>query len=319
MSLDSSWSELNRQTAIGRILEMNESLSIAWDDLEPVLREHTGKGIFAGSLAQTADGTELLCVLSRYIHFNSVFGSGVANLAGEIGSRQDLFRDSEETVAIVADRSVEVAADVFFAAIDEFGDHNTIRRSTHRTLAQATLKAAGSFFELSSAELDKIAQPCEPTLAAIHKVRDGYRINQKVDEPKIFRGIGFHIGSEVLADQEFNVLDAFLRTNYPDLVEYLVTTKVPIGDSEIAAYRWIQIHTSVEADHFKAAIKSANLALRYYAGAETQACVKGWILDGLGDFADVQTEFMKSLMERQERSSCQGMSSANPRNDCGAL
>lgn len=274
---------------------MKESLNIAWEDLEPILHEHTGKRIFASSLERTAASEELLSVLSRYIHFNSVFGSGVANLAGEIGSRQDLFRDSEETVAIVADRSVEVAADVFFAAIDEFGDHNTIRRSTHRTLAQATFKAAGSFFGLSSAELNKIAQPYEPTLDAIRKVRDGYRINQTVDEAKIFRAIGFHIASEVLADQEFNVLDSFLRANYPDLVEYLVKTRVPIGDSENAAYRWIQIHTSVEADHFKAAVNSANLALRYYAGAETRARIKGWILDGFKEFADMQTEFMRSL------------------------
>jgi hypothetical protein len=99
----------------------------------------------------------------------------------------------------------------------------------------------------------------------------------------------------VLADQEFNVLDAFLRTNYPDLVEYLMKTRVLIGDSESAAYRWIQVHTTVEADHFAAAVKSANLALRYYAGSESRAGIKGWILEGVKEFADMQTEFMKSL------------------------
>ena len=278
---------------------MKKSPNIGWSDLESILQEHSGKRIFADALEQTASSEELLCVLSRYIHFNSVFGSGVANLAGEIGSRQDLFRDPEEKVTLVADRSVEVAADVFFAAIDEFGDHNNIRRSTHRTLAQATLKAAGSFLGLSSAELDEIAKPYEATLAAIRRVRNGYRINQAVDEPKIFRAIGFHIASEVLADEEFNVLDAYLRANQPELVEYLTKTKVPIGDSENAAYRWVQIHTSVEADHFAAAVKSANQSLRYYAGSETQASIKGRILDGFREFVEVQTEFMESLMERE--------------------
>lgn len=297
---------------------MRESLNIDWADLGPILDDHKGKNIFVDSLKQTASADELLCVLSRYIHFNSVFGSGVANLAGEIGSRQDLFRDSEETVAIVADRSVEVAADVFFAAIDEFGHQNRIRRNTHRTLAQATLKAAGSFFGLSGCELDQIAQPYDVTMAAIRRVRDGYRINQRVDEPKIFRAIGFHIGSEVLADQEFNVLDAFLRAEYPDLVEYLVKTKVPIGDAESIAYRWIQIHTTVEADHFKAAVNSANLALRYYSGTEKQARIKGWILEGFKEFADVQNEFMRSLMERQDKMSCQGTSGSDSVHDDGA-
>jgi hypothetical protein len=279
---------------------MTESLRIAWSDLEPILKEHAGKRIFASALEQSAANTrELLCVLSRYIHFNSVFGSGVANLAGEIGSRQDLFRDREETVTLLADRSVEVAADVFFAAIDEFGDQNRIRRSTHRTLAQATLKAAGQFFGLSSAELDKIAQPYDATLVAIRRVRDGYRINQTIDEPKMFRAIGFHIASEVLADEEFNILDAYLRGHHPDLVEYLLDTKVPMGDSDNAAYRWVQIHTSVEADHFAAAVRSATQALRYYAGSETQACIKGWVLDGFREFVEVQTAFMESLMKRK--------------------
>jgi len=276
---------------------MEKSLNIGWSDLEPILQEHAGKRIFASALEQTVSSEELLCVLGRYIHFNSVFGSGVANLAGEIGSRQDLFRDSDETVTLVADRSVEVAADVFVAAIDEFGDHNNIRRSTHRTLAQATLKAAGSFFGLSSAALDEIAQPYEATLAAMRRVRNGYRINQTIDEPKIFRAIGFHIASEVLADEEFNVLDTYMRANQPELVEYLTKTRVPIGDSENAAYRWVQIHTSVEADHFAAAVKSANQALRYYAGSETQSRIKNWILDGFREFVEVQKEFMESLMK----------------------
>src|SRR6266446_3200544 len=248
---------------------MRKPLEIDWTDLEPILQEHAGIAIFANSLSRIVDADDLVCLLSRYIHFNSVFGSGVANLAGEIGSRQDLFRDTEEKVAIIADRSVEVAADIFFAAIDEFGDHNRIIRSTHRTLAQATLKALGRYFGLSSEEFDKLARPCGPTLAAMTEVRDGYRVNQVIDELKIFRAIGFHIGSEVLADEEFNVLDAFLRANYPELVNYLMKTKVTINGSENVAYRWIEIHTTLEADHFSAAVKSANLALRYYAGSET--------------------------------------------------
>jgi hypothetical protein len=276
---------------------MRESLNIELADLEPILHEHAGNAIFANTLARITKTEQLLSVLSRYIHFNSVFGSGVANLAGEIGSRQDLFRDPEEEVAIVADRSVEVAADIFFAAIDEFGDKKQIRRSTHRTLAQATLKAAGAFYGLSPAELDEIAQPFESTQAAMSEVRNGYRVNQAVNESEIFRAIGFHIGSEVLADEEFNVLDKFLRARYPDLVDYLMKTKVVINGSDNIAYRWVQIHTTVEADHFAAAVQSANLALRYYAESQSSICIKSWVLGGFREFAETQTKFMKSLTE----------------------
>jgi pyrroloquinoline quinone (PQQ) biosynthesis protein C len=96
-----------------------------------------------------------------------------------------------------------------------------------------------------------------------------------------------------------------------------VKTKVPIGESESAAYRWIQIHTTVEADHFRAAVNSANLAMRYYAGTETQARIKSWILEGFKEFADVQSEFMRSLMERQDKMSCQGTSGSASGHDDG--
>src|ERR1700730_13705468 len=282
---------------------MKKTLNIGWADVEPILQEHKGNRLFASALEQTIGNDQLLRLLSRYIFFNSVFGSGVANLAGEIASRQDLFRDADETIDIAADRSVEVAAEIFFAAIDEFGGNSSIRRSTHRSLAQATLKAVGSFFRLSAAELNKVARPSASTQLALREVRDGYRINQTVDEPKLFRGIGFHIGSEVLADQELNMLDKFLRANYPTLVEYLRKTKVLINGAENGSYVWIQVHTSVEADHFNAAVAGANLALRYYAGTEKQACIKSWILQGIKEFGRTQTEFMKSLLERQDVSS----------------
>lgn len=275
---------------------MTEYLNIGWEDVEPILREHTGNRVFADSLERAVASDDLVSVLSRYIYFNSVFGSGVANLAGEIASRQDLFRDADEAIDIAADRSVEVAAQIFFAAIDEFGGNSSIRRCTHRSLAQATLKATGCFFRLTPVQLNGVTRLSDSTKLAIREVCDGYCINQTVDDPKLFRGIGFHIGSEVLADQEFNILDRFLRANYPALVEYLRKTKVRMNGTENGAYAWIQIHTTVEADHFNAAVAGANLALHYYAGTESQACVKSWILEGIKEFGKTQTEFMKSLL-----------------------
>src|SRR2546428_3457420 len=156
---------------------MRELTKIGLADLETILHGHAGNVIFADALERTGRGEELLCALSRYIHFNSLFGGGVANLAGEIAARQDLFRDADEPVEMAADRSVEVAAGIFFAAIDEFGGHSKIQRSTHRGMAQATLKATGCFFDLSPSQLNELAKPSASTLVAIREVRDGYRIN----------------------------------------------------------------------------------------------------------------------------------------------
>src|SRR5439155_14689009 len=115
-------------------------LHITREDLQPVLSTHHGTEALQAAVEQAADAPHLLSVMARYIQFNSAFGPGLANLAGEIAARQGLFRDPEEPVTILADRASEVAADFFYAAVDEFDDRATPWRDTHRTLAQATLK-----------------------------------------------------------------------------------------------------------------------------------------------------------------------------------
>jgi hypothetical protein len=279
---------------------MKTQETIDRSDVQPILATYGGCVTFVQALKRIASNDDLLRLLNSYIFFNSVFGSGVANLAGEIGSRQDLFRDGDEPIAIAADRSVEVAADIFFAAIDEFGDRGVSGRGTHRSLAQATLKAAGIFLGYDAAELNRIASASCATLSALDQVRNGYGVNQTVAEPKLFRALGFHMGSELLADEEFNILDTFLRSEHETLVAHLQSTKAIISDREYPAYRWIEIHTTVEADHFNAAVASANRALRYYSGAESRACAKSSILEGFGEFAATQAAFMTGLIDQQE-------------------
>jgi hypothetical protein len=109
--------------------------------------------------------------------------------------------------------------------------------------------------------------------------------------------MGFHAGSEVLADHEFTVIDRCLRARRPDVVAALEGMKVEILGRKHDAYYWIRIHTSVEAEHFEAALAGVNNALRFYAGGEAKDTVKGWILDGFARFAGVQAAFMDSLAE----------------------
>ena len=270
---------------------------ITRENLEPIIAAHTGNRVFAQSFAQTSDGADLLRVLGRYIHFNSTFGGGVANLAGEIAVRQNLFRDPAEEVMLLADRSVEVASDIFFAAVDEFDDRSTSYRDTHRTLAQATLKATGRFYGYEGAALNAALPINAATYRAILQVQDGYGINQAVDESKLFRALGFHAGSEILADEEFRLLDAYLRAQRADLVAHLEQTTVEINGHRHKAYYWVFIHTSVEADHFAFAVRGANEALQYYAGTEPPAQLQAWILAGFQEFAAVQAAFMERLLE----------------------
>ena len=265
-------------------------------DLEPILASHVGNITFKQCLEAISSDSQFVRVLGSYIQFNSVFGGGVANLAGEIAVCQELFRDSNEPVALLADRSVEVAADVFFAAVDEFDDRSTPYRDTHRTLAQATLKGAGKFYGYEGEGLNNLIQPGEHTLSAIVHVKRGYGIGVAMDARDVFRGIGFHAGSEILADEEFTILDRYLRSNRPDLVTHLQKSTIEINGEHHNGYFWVMIHTSVEADHFAFAAKGANRAMQYYVGAEPQQQIKAWLLEGFAEFADVQAEFMGSLL-----------------------
>jgi hypothetical protein len=266
-------------------------------DLSSLLSGHAGATDLRATLEAASEPGELLTVLGRYIQFNSAFGPGLANLAGEIGARQGSFRDPEEPVRLAQDRAAEVAADFFHAAVDEFDDRATAWRDTHRTLAQATLKGMGAHFGFAPAELNEAIRVNAATEEAMRQVSEGYGLGASLDDERLFRAMGFHAGSEVLADEEFTVIDRVLRDRRPELVAALRGMKVEILGGRHDAYYWIHIHTSVEADHFEAALAGVNKALRFYAGPTPPATVKGWILDGFRGFAGVQAQFMAHLGE----------------------
>ena len=270
---------------------------ITWEDLQPVLAVHQGAEALRIAVDGAATPPHFLSVVARYIQFNSAFGPGLANLAGEIAARQGLFQDKDEPVRILADRAAEVAADFFYAAVDEFDDRATPWRDTHRTLAQATLKGMGTFYGYTPVQLNDVLHVNPATEDAMDLVWEGYGVGANLEEARLFRAMGFHTGSEILADQEFVVLDKALRASRADLVSALEKMKVPLLGERHNAYYWIRIHTGVEAEHFDAALKGVNNALRFYAGRDSIPTVKGWILEGFRTFADVQAEFMARLGE----------------------
>jgi len=254
---------------------------ISKSDIDFIIQDHIGNIIFEEALRKGREPEDLLIDLGHYIRFNSIFGGGVANLAGEIGLRQELFIDHSEAVRIVADRSMDVAAKIFFAAVDEFG-----RDKTHRAMAQNTFLESGKYFGLTGEELNQLVQINQATNDAVGEVAKGYGINMKLNTSDLFTAIGFHMGSEILADEEFNILDKYLREQHPDLVAHL---------EKNGAYHWVNVHTTVEADHFESAVQGANLALRY-CDTTDHDWVCNQIVTGFANFANAQTGFMRSLL-----------------------
>lgn len=224
-------------------------------------------------VVQTATQSRLKTTLflARYASWNGLFGSGVASLAGKIGRSQDLFLE-EGMLAPLADRSVLVASYFFDAARDEFDDRDTEHRDTHRCLAQATLAGVVDLAKPDHPELSDAA--LEQTLRAPFwldglrgRVAQGYGQGSADDYAGIFRAIGYHLGSELLADKEFSIIDSSMKAHDAELVKYLTETEVTIAGQAHRCYQWIGIHSghggAAEADHFDWAVSGASLAFQY--------------------------------------------------------
>ncbi|PWU03157.1 MAG: hypothetical protein C5B53_00825 [Candidatus Melainabacteria bacterium] len=255
-------------------------LTVSKREISAITESHPGNKALVAALAKAGPSpVDLTCLMAQYVQFNSIFGAGVAHLAGLIATRQDMFKDNNESISVLADRSYEVAAEIFFAAIDEFR-----RKKTHRSMAQDSLKGFVEFFKMTPAEASLRCRVNVNTSAAVRAVTEGYCFNREITDTDLFSAIGFHIGSELLADQEYNILDRYLKQEHPTLVTFLQRAGV---------YSWVAVHTTVEADHCDAALQCANSALSFYTGDVSKAY--GFILKGLKHFAKVQARFMHSL------------------------
>lgn len=269
---------------------MNETQPIEKKDVQEVLGHYQGNTYFQKAL-QKGTPENIADTIVKYVYFNRLFGAGVAHLASQLALQTSLFKDPREGSNLWNDRSMDVASGIFAAAIDEFGDRGLSSHPTHRKLAQAIIKGIAEYsgYEVEKVDLKYIERMIDP------KVRTGYGVAASLEENVLFRSIGFHIGSELLADQEFRTLDTALRTRYPKLVKTLEDATVKISGEDVPAYRWIGIHMSVEIDHFAHAVRAANVALQYYGGSQPKSKVRKQILQGIEEFAQFQHDFMKYL------------------------
>lgn len=243
--------------------------------------------------------------MGRYTSWNGHFGSGVATLAGKIGRCRHLFADPQQPIGAVADRSVYVASYFFDAARDEFDDRDTVHRDTHRCLAQAVLQGLIDFDASRGApwapeEVNALLS-VRPWLRRLEaRVAHGYGAYDNDSDVEVFRAMGYHLGSEILADQEFSLIDAALRAAEPELVHFLSEHKVMIAGQAHEAYAWIGIHSghggAVEADHFDWAVRGVHRALRYTA-EELREELRQITLLGFDDFARDHQAFFARVNE----------------------
>ncbi len=248
----------------------------------------------------------LVRFIARYAAWNGLFGSGVAALSAKIGRSTDLFLE-EGFPRPLADRSVLVGSYFFDAARDEFDDRDTEHRDTHRCLAQACLIG---LIELSKADNPRLgkAEFLEKALAhpmwltALRgRVASGYGNGSSDNRANIFRAIGYHLGSELLADQEFSMIDATMRDKEPALVDTLKNHHVSIAGREHSSYQWIRLHAGgdegggAEADHFAWAMEGVERAFTFTPSA-LRSAARHQLELGYQEFARDHEEFFDHVL-----------------------
>jgi hypothetical protein len=204
--------------------------------------------------------------------------------------RDDAFRQlGRNHRPSLSDRSSRIASEVFFAAEDEYADRETGVRVTHRYLAQQILDQVLAYFGLEDSDLGP--RPSTFIESVIEQVRQGYGTCRRLSDAELFRGLGFHVGAELLADEEFALIDHHITDGFPRLQEHLQSTRIPEG---MPAYQWISLHVQVEIEHFDHAVAAVILANEYYVGEEVDDVVES-VLEGFKSFQEFQMRFFSGL------------------------
>jgi len=243
-----------------------------------------------------ASGEDVLRFFVHYASWNGHFANGVSTLASLIGSSRELFREAGFPRA-VADRSNYIASFIFDAARDEYDDHINPIRDTHRCMAQAALISMNDFFALDGAVLD---EPEPGELQAVNEsVLRGYSgqaIASGGPVAGVFAGIGYHLGSELLADREFSLIDEHLRKNRNDLVQHLLRSTVELAGGKHRCYAWVGVHSGqgggVEADHFNYAVQGVKAAFDYLASDSRELALSA-LVEGFKAFDKDHERFFK--------------------------
>ncbi len=243
------------------------------------------------------DPTKLYYFMQRYAYFNSFAGSFVARLASSIGISYQLFRQEDVSASDQSDRGLEIAAKVFAATVDEHADAGA--EVPHRTLAQSTLKAIADYAKLSDTELNQAAQTPDWMNEIIATELDGY-CGKIGDIQALVTSLGFHIGSELLADREYSIIDKVVRYNHrgEGFDAWLKGKHVEVGGKNLSPWYWIVIHgkhnsVGVEAEHCQLAIDALNLLVQYRP--ESSDKILKWASKGFIDFANLQQQLFAEI------------------------
>jgi hypothetical protein len=225
--------------------------------------------------------------LHRFVVFNDALAARVPFLAGLIHLTPNLFLDPDADEDFCRQSNGRIAAYVVEAASDEY--RMTEDRSlVHQYLSQRFFRGVLAHYGVDGAGFDR-RYPLPAALdALLDEARTTYFRHRSASN--IFAALGFHVGLEFFADQEFNLVDRYLRAQHAPLVASL---ERPAVDG--AAYLWLATHTVVEIGHYRAGLEALRAAVMHCHPRDQAPHALACIKDGFNAFIDLQRRYYDSV------------------------
>jgi len=236
---------------------------------------------------------DMINFFSHYVYWNGVFAGCVTNLA----SNFHLFVNKpgfsgktpppEDIMTFFKQKGHKVAGLIFAAAEDEYADDSAVvsdLRVCHKDMAWHFLKELYTYYnkDIKKRKIEFFAEEIN------NAIMRGYRVDRGALCSDLYRGLGFHIGSEKIASFEFDYLTKKMNKEYPELVKFLKNKELVPG---INAFSWLEVHSSVEEEHFGYALEAANIIIDYFDKKDLQRNPFQFIKEGFVEFSNLQNIF----------------------------
>jgi len=263
----------------------NKETFISIEKLTERFNNNLGSQFFSKELEISKSIEKYVHTLAQYIDFNECFAPSVLNLSSRIASSTE-FHESDFFPPIASDRGSEIAAHIFFAAIDEYS------RVPHRVLAQHTLITTCRHFELDKSVIISLTERTQHLHDVRKAIREAYGFNEnKSSYERLLFNIGAHVAAEGTAASEFKSLENYTLHNHPKLSKSLETS---LHDG-LSGFHWIKIHTVVEEKHFQRAMEAANLAITFRPNNWNKERAVEVVFSGIDHLQKIQENFLKTV------------------------
>ena len=243
---------------------------------------------------------DILMFFSNYVSWNSVFAGCVSNLSSRFHLWPELDEDEglglhdwklfDAVHKVKTRKSHIIAGQIFAAATDEYDEQGCKvkdERVTHKDMAWHFLT---SLYDISGQNV-RNRKVLPYTKQANRRVMEGYGVNAPTKFTSLVKNLGFHMGSENLAALEFSALDKAMKKHHPGIYEQLEYRTLADG---ITGADWIKVHGTVEEEHFRNALKGAEVivdSIVEYSSPNWRNTTTNLIEEGYREFSWMQDKF----------------------------